>query len=509
MSRRCAFIAVLVGIVLALPLHPQNPNDAGEGSSVFAPKGMSVTRHEVVIGGETVAYTATAGTLPLAPDETTAEAYVFFVAYTREGFDDEGMSSRPLTFAFNGGPGSSSVWLHMGALGPRKVQMTEDGLAPVRPYRLVDNEFSILDITDLVFIDPVSTGFSRAVEGESPKQFHGYEQDIESVGEFIRLYVTHFNRWDSPKFVLGESYGTIRASGLAGFLQGEALGMYLNGVVLVSAVLNSLVKDFAPGNDLPYIFFLPGYTAAAWYHKKLPPDLLNKPLPEALAEAEGFALKEYAPALLAGNTLSGDRKMEMIRRVARYAGLTPEYVAESNMRIELYRFLKELLRGEFYTVGRLDSRFKGRDADAAGERYEFDPSNAAIYGAFSTLFNHYVRTELNFRNDGIYAISGQVRPWGYGRENARTTFSNSAEILRRAMSENQSLHVFIANGYHDFATPYFATEYAVSHLGLNGEFADRIDMRYYEAGHMMYIHRPSHQKLKSDLAGFYAEACQR
>jgi carboxypeptidase C (cathepsin A) len=460
----------------------------------------AVTHHSIKIDGETIPYTAAAGTLPLKLKEET-KGYFYFTAYTRDDVDD--LSQRPLTFAFNGGPGSSSVWLHMGALGPKKVRMREDGLEPVYPFQLVDNPYSILDITDLVMIDPVSTGFSRAAAGENPNQFHGYREDVESVGEFIRLYITRFNRWSSPKYILGESYGTIRASGLAGQLQGRSLGMYLDGVILVSAVLNSLTKDFAAGNDLPYIFFLPGYTAAAWYHKKLPAELLDKSLEDVLDESEAFALGDLSEALFQGNKISQDEKNRTIRKIAHYTGLSPDYIEQSNLRVNLYRFVKELLRSEHKVIGRLDSRFTNIESDAAGEHFEFDPSSTAITGAFAALFNDYVRTELQYGNEKIYAISGQVRPWSYGEGNARTQFSNSIEVLRRAMSQNQHLRVFIANGYYDFATPYFATEYAVSQLGLNNEFADRIEMQYYKAGHMMYIREQSHEKLKNDLKNFY------
>ncbi|MBD3415289.1 MAG: peptidase S10 [Candidatus Aminicenantes bacterium] len=465
---------------------------------------FSVTKHSIQINGENINYTATVGKLPLKNNKEKAIGHIFFVSYTRDSVEE--LSQRPVTFAFNGGPGSSSVWLHMGALGPKKVLMDEEGLNPAFPFELIDNPYSLLDITDLVFIDPVSTGFSRAAFKEDPKQFHGYENDIESVGEFIRLYITRFDRWSSPKFILGESYGTIRASGLAGFLQGRTLGMYLNGVILVSAVLNSLAKDFSTGNDLPYIFFFPGYTAAAWYHKQLSEELLEKNLEDVLDESEQFALEEYAPALLKGNQITEAQKSEVIQKVSVYTGLSPDYVEQSNLRVNLYRFLKELLRKDHQTIGRLDSRFKGKDEDAAGEYFEYDPSSAAITGAFSTLFNHYVRTELDYPSPSIYNISGRVRPWGYGNENARTRFSNSAEILRQEMSHNSSLQVFIANGYYDFATPYFATEFAVSHLGLNSEFKDRIFMKYYKAGHMMYIRKASHQKLKQDLKEFYLQA---
>ncbi|MEW5902359.1 MAG: peptidase S10, partial [Acidobacteriota bacterium] len=424
---------------------------------------------------------------------------------------------------FNGGPGSSSVWLHLGGWGPRRVMMTEEGFSAKPPFGLTDNENSLLDVTDLVFIDPVSTGYSRPLPGENKTQFHGVGEDVASVGEFIRLYVTRFERWLSPKFILGESYGTTRAAGLAGFLQGRTHGMYLNGIVLVSCVLDFQTIMFAPGNNLSYVLFLPHYAATAWYHKKLEPALQEKSLKEVLAEVENFSLNEYSVALLKGNRLSKEETEKIAAKVADYSGLSREYVGRSNLRLRHDRFVKELLRADFRTVGRLDSRFKGQDADAAGETYEFDPASAAIQGAFSTMLNHYLRTELKYKEDLPYAIYGNVYPWNFlsspeeagpmTMPAARMRFGlgglNVAETLRRAMSENPFLQVFCANGYYDGATPYFGTEYTFSQIGLNGEFAGRVQMGYYEAGHMMYIHKPSIVKLKADLAEFIRRASQK
>jgi len=280
--------------------------------------------------------------------------------------------------------------------------------------------------------------------------------------------------------------------------------MYLNGIILVSSVLNWQTIRFQAGNDLPYILFLPTYTATAWYHKKLPPDLQKKSLCDVLDEVEKFALKDYTLALMKGNELPADEKKEIVQKLARYTGLSSDYIEQTNLRILLYRFVKELLRDEGYTVGRLDGRFKGKDADSAGERYEFDPSNAAIYGPFTATLNHYLRTELKYKNNIPYAISGNVRPWNFS--NVENRFLNVAETLRQAMSQNKFLKVFVANGYYDGATPYFATEYTFSHLDLNNEFKGRIKMGYYEAGHMMYIREASHAKFKKDIAEFIQSA---
>jgi len=464
---------------------------------------VSVTNHVLTLGGKPLPYTAVAGTLLLKADDGRPRANVYFTAYFRDDIKDK--TQRPLAFIFNGGPGSASVWLHMGAFGPRKVLLAEDGNAlPGPPGRLVDNEFTLLDVTDMCFIDPVSTGYSRPVTGESASQFHGYTEDIEAVGDFIRLFVTRYERWASPKFVIGESYGTPRAAGLSGYLQGGSVGMYLNGIVLISAILNFGTARFAPMNDLPSILFLPTYTADAWYHKKLPADLLAKDLAAVLEESRAFALQEYALALLKGNTLDPAAKEAIVRKIARYTGLSPEFIENANLRISLGRFTKELLRDERHTIGRLDGRFKGFDRDAAGESNEYDPSDAAISGPFPAALNSYLRTELKYKNDTPYAISGNVRPWSYN--NVQNQYLNTAETLRSSMAANQLLRVFVANGYYDGATPFFATEYTFSQTDLGGELKGRVKFGYYQAGHMMYIHKPSHAKLKADLAEFIKDA---
>ncbi len=343
---------------------------------------LSVTSHAIQLNGEPLKYTATAGYLLINEDTEKPKANIFFTAYTKDGAEDE--SRRPITFAFNGGPGTSSVWLHLGALGPRKALMNDEGFPLPGPYRLVDNEYSILDVTDLVMVDPVSTGYSRPAQGADPKSFHGYTEDIESLGEFIRLYIARHERWASPKFILGESYGTTRSAGLSEFLQRDRYGMFLKGLILVSCGLNFQTIVFGPGNDLPTILFLPTYTATAWYHKKLPSDLQARNLPDVLDEVERFALEEYTVALMKGNELPADEKREMIQKLERYSGLSPKYIEQTNMRIDNRRFLKEFLRDEHQTVSRLDSRFKGRDADSAGEFHEFDSASGAMYGPFSS-----------------------------------------------------------------------------------------------------------------------------
>ncbi|MCI0606325.1 peptidase S10 [bacterium] len=475
--------------------------DTPEFKAEFPKELISDTKHTIRIDGKPVEYTATAGNILLKEENGRPKASIFFMAYARTGMSDP--SKRAITFSFNGGPGSSSVWLHLGVLGPRRVQMPEEGFPPKLPYQLVDNDYSVLDQTDLVFIDPVTTGYSRAVPGEDPKQFHGYREDAETVGEFIRLYVSRFRRWSSPKFLIGESYGTTRAAALSLYLQ-QRHGMYLNGVILVSSILNFQTARFNSGNDLPYILFLPTYTATAWYHKKLVPELQND-LRKTLDEVRQFAVGEYTLALMKGSKLSPSERNTVAEKLARYTGLTTDYVNRSNLRIEIFRFTKELMRAERLTVGRLDSRFTGRDRDAAGEEFEFDPSYAAIEGVYTAALNHYVRMELKYESDLAYEIlTDRVRPWSYLEY--QNEYVDVSENLRQAISLNPAMKVLVANGYYDLATPFFATEYTFQRLPLEQEQQKNITMTYYEAGHMMYIHKPSLIRMKADLAAFYDSA---
>jgi carboxypeptidase C (cathepsin A) len=468
---------------------------------------LVVTQHSITIGGEVVHYTVTTGTVVLKEETNrekeyegeTPKAQFFFIAYTRDDTGDP--ASRPLTFSFNGGPGSSSVWLHLGLLGPRRVVMTPEGGLPKPPYQLTDNEYSLLDQTDLVFIDPVGTGYSRPADGEKGRQFHGFKKDIESVGDFIRLYTTRYNRWLSPKFIIGESYGTTRASGLAGYLQ-ERHGMYMNGIMLVSTVLDFGTIIFTPANELPYVLFLPSYTATAWYHGALKtPD----PLPKLLQEVQAFAVNEYAPALLKGDGLPKNERSAVLKKLARYTGLSVDYLDRSNLRVADFRFFKELLRGRGRTVGRLDSRFLGIDRDTLGEGTNNDPSYTNLIGPYTAGLYDTIRRELQFEKDIPYEIiTGNVHPWSYAEHENQYVYVG--ETLRQAMSINPHLKVFIANGYYDLATPYFATEYVFSHLGLDESLRGNLTMAYYEAGHMMYIHLPALAQMKKDLVDFIEKA---
>jgi carboxypeptidase C (cathepsin A) len=466
------------------------------------------TQHTASIGGQTIRYTAVAGTMILREETPEREkefegeksrAQIFFVSYTRNDVADR--SKRPITFCFNGGPGSSSVWLHLGLLGPRRAVLQEDGSLPPPPFGLVDNEHSLLDETDLVLIDPVSTGYSRPVEGEKAKEWHGFKKDIASVGDFIRLYTTRSNRWLSPKFLIGESYGTTRASGLAGYLQ-ERHGMYLNGIMLVSAALDFTTLDFHVNNDVPYVLFLPGYAAAAWYHRKL---RVRRPLRGFLKEVENFAAGEYAAALLQGDRLTKRERDFVTEKLARFTGLSPQFIQRSNLRINDQHFFKELLRDRGQTVGRLDSRLLGRDRVGVTESPEYDPLLTNVAAPYTAAFYDYVRSELNFETDRAYEIFSElVLPWSYAEFEGK--FVHVGETLRAAMTHNPYLKVFVASGYFDLGTPYFATDYTINHLGLHESLRKNISAGYYEAGHMMYIHVPSLVQLKGDLAKFIRAA---
>jgi carboxypeptidase C (cathepsin A) len=462
---------------------------------------LSITKHQITVNGRPLSYTATAGYTVIRDEEGKAKANIFFIAYTRDNVSNP--AARPITFAFNGGPGSSSVWLHMGALGPRRVLMTDLGEALRPPYKVVDNEFTWLDETDLVFIDPVMTGFSRPAVGVDKKEFTGYEEDIRSIGDFIRLYTSRAGRWASPKIIAGESYGTTRAAGLSGYLQ-DRYGLYVNGIVLISAILNFQTAEFESGNDLPFVLFLPTYSAMAWYHKKLSPEFTAlKPL---LDEVQQFALNEYSQALTKGDALTASERSITLDKLHRYTGLSKEYLERTHLRIYDNRFSKELMRSDKKTVGRLDGRFTGLDLDQAGEYAEYDPSyNTAIYGPYSAGINDYLKRELQYNNDLPYEIlTGRVSPWNYG--NVQNKYLNVAETLRQAMIRNPYLKVHICNGYYDMATPYFATDYTVNHLFLDKSLRGNISQTFYEAGHMMYIHKPSLVQMRKDIAAFFKVA---
>ena len=472
----------------------QRSQEASGGSKVagteaeLLPDEPVVTQHSARINGQNVSYTAEAGWLPIRDDGKVA-AKMFYIAYTRNGVQDK--STRPLIFSFNGGPGTASVWMHMGYTGPRRVVYDDDGFALRPPGGLEDNPYSILDVADIVYIDPVDTGFSRMMEGEELHKYHGTMVDIESVGEFIRLFILREDRWSSPKFLIGESYGTTRASGLAGYLA-DRNQLYLNGVILVS--MTGLNVD--AGEDVSYATSLPHLAATAWYHRQLEDDLQSMSLRAFLDEVEAFAMGDYLLALVQGDRLDDAERTDMAGRVARYTGLTTEYVMSTNLRISSRRFWKELLRDQRLTVGRLDSRYLGVDRDAAGERPEYDPAMADWNGAFSDAVNRYIREELGYDPDLEYNVWGNVRPWN------RDDDANVGDMLREAMRDNPYLKVMIQGGYFDAATDYYSAAYTISHLQPGGEFRDRFRFSWYESGHMMYLRKPDLANANNDLREF-------
>ncbi|GAA3543555.1 peptidase S10 [Nonomuraea rosea] len=472
-----------------------------EATQPAPPADNLVTTSHTLPSGQ--AYTATTGTMVLREEVITdgkfdglrPKAEMFITAYTLDGAEP---LSRPVTFAFNGGPGSSSVWLHLGVLGPRRVVMGDAGSLLPPPYGLADNEESLLSVSDLVFIDPVSTGFSRAAEGEKAEPYHGFTGDLESVGEVIRLWTTRNGRWMSPKFLAGESYGTVRAAGLADHLQSR-YGMFLNGVMLISSILDFGTVRFNQGNDLSYSLYLPTYAAIAHYHGLHG----DRPLADVLREAEAYAERDYPWALARGTRLTPEERSAAVARVAGLTGLGEDYVDRVNLRIEHQRFFTEVLRPRRQTVGRLDGRFTGWEPDAAGERLSADPSMNAIMGPYSAALNHYLRTELGYANDLPYEVlTSRVQPWSYKEfEGAHVTVVGK---LGNAMRANRHLRVHVACGYHDGATPYYAAEHAFAHLPVPAELAANVEFKYYEAGHMMYVHEPSRLRQSADLAAFVA-----
>ena len=487
---------------------PEKPEEKKEEKP--SPKDNLVeSKHSVKIGGKEIKYTVTTGTMILKEEITDKEkdaevekprAQIFFIAYTKDGVRDK--AKRPVTFSFNGGPGSSSVWLHMGVLGPRRVVLTDEGELPPPPFKLTDNQYSILDDTDLVFIDPMGTGYSRPVEGEKAKDWHAFKKDIESVGDFIRLYVTRYHRWLSPKFLAGESYGTTRAAGLSGYLQ-ERHGMYLNGLMLISAVLDFTTIDFHLNNELPYILFLPAYAATAWYHGKL-----NFETPLKTSSRKWRSLR-WATILSRCSRVTPSCPKSaptLPKNLSRYTGLSQDFIERTNLRIIDQHFFKELLRDRNLTVGRLDSRLLGIDRSGVTATAEYDPLLTTVLGPYTAAFYDYVRTELKFESDVPYEILSEKVAVNWTFSQFENQYLDVAETLRRSMTFNKYLKVFVANGYYDLGTPYFATEYTFNHLNLDPSLRGNIRMGYYDAGHMMYIHLPSLKAMKKDLTKFIKDA---
>jgi carboxypeptidase C (cathepsin A) len=467
------------------------------------------TQHTLTVKRKKLAYTAKAGRIVLRKEIVKdgksegfkAKAEVFITSYT---LDDADPGSRPVTFAFNGGPGSSSIWLHMGLLGPRRVLSGDvDDLVPP-PYGLADNPETLLAQSDLVFIDPVATGYSRAAEGGETKDFHSFKGDIESVGEVIRLWVSRHQRWLSPKFLAGESYGTLRAAGLAAHLQ-ERHGLYLNGLLLISSVLDLGTLRFTEGNDLPYSLYVPTYAAIAHYHGLHG----ERPLDDVLADAEDFAAKDLPWALSRGARLSTQDRTEAVATLASLTGLSESYVDRVNLRIEHMRFFTELLRDRGLTVGRMDGRFTTWEPDGGREHMSDDPSISRVIGAYAASFNHYVRAELGYENDLPYELIHEdtFKAWSYSDFEGRSV--SVVDSVSAAMRANPHLRVHVAFGHYDGATAYYAAEHVLAHLQIPEELRDNIDTAYYPAGHMMYVHEPTRLQQSKDLAKFVKKASNR
>ena len=497
----CLLVSSAIVVAQQRPGAPTDDQRAPRAAFETAPQvetPPSKTAHVLKLGGTDVKYTATAGTLPIRLDDGKVAARMFFVAYTKDGEDPK---TRPVAFLFNGGPGSASIWLHMGSFGPKRAAMADEGFQPAPPFRLVDNEHSLIDVADVVFVDAVSTGYSRVMPGVDNAQFHGQDGDIRAFGEFVAEYLKTYDRWLSPKFLIGESYGTIRSAGLAGELQTRH-GIELNGIVLVSALLTYQTLAPAPNNDIAWAVQIQTFAATAWYHKRLAADLQQKTLAQVVDEARVFAFGEYMTALTRGNTLTDAERAAMAGRLARYTGLSPDYLLATNLRVDAARFRKELLRDRRLVVGRLDSRFTALDADAAGERQEFDPSNTALAGPYVATFHDYVKNGLKWESPLHYPTSGNVRPWTY----VQNRYMDNTDALRQAMARNPYLKVLVVCGYYDMATVVGGAEFSFTHLAYDRQITDRVSFTYYEGGHMMYIRPSAHAALKKDVAAFVTNA---
>lgn len=458
-----------------------------------------ITHHRMTVSGRTLSYTATTGRMPIRNDKGEIEAEMFYVAYTAEGQN----TSRPVTFAFNGGPGSATVWLHMGAFGPKRVKLLPDGRMPPPPFKLEDNDYTWLDKTDLVFIDAIGTGYSRPATPELGKKFWGVKGDIAAFGEFIRMYLQQNSRWSSPLYLAGESYGTTRAAGLSGYLVDH--GIALNGVILISTVMNFETLEFRRGNDLPYPLILPTYALTAAYHKKLAPELSADPA--ALSkEVEAFASGEYTAALQKGDALSAAERQSVIDKLARYTGLSKQYIAQKRLRIDLGAFDTELLRDQGLVVGRLDGRFTGASMDPTGQDPDYDPSEAGIRPPFTSLFGDYVKQELGYQSDQVYYIlGGGIGRWDFAEGGEEPGFPDTSGGLLRAFVKNPYMRVFVAEGNYDAATPYFAVDYTLDHMGLSPAQHAHVTRDHFDAGHMVYIDQTSIEKLRRDVGAFYDE----
>jgi carboxypeptidase C (cathepsin A) len=504
MRKKIRMAALVVLSASAISVYAQ-PSPTPNPTDTIPKADRSVTHHSAKIDGKLVTYTATAGTLLLKNEKDESVALYGFIAYTKDGEAD--ISKRPVTFVYNGGPGSSSLWLHMGAVGPRRVVLNDPDVTPPPPYKLEDNTNSILDVTDIVMVDPVGTGLSHAVGKAKNKDFWGVDQDIKSVSQFIKQYVTDNDRWNSPKYLLGESYGTMRSAGVVDYLQ-ETMGMEINGVILVSVVLDLRTLTFQHGDDISYVLHLPTYAAVAYYHNKL----ANKPsnLESFLKEVREFAGGQYSSALLKGDRIDPAEKEQVLTKLAAYTGLSKDYLLKANLRVNEPQFTQELLRNEHQTVGRLDSRYKGVNQDLLSEYSDYDPQSSSISPAYTALFMNYYYGDLKVNKNynyhvSAYSMEGFDWDWKHSRSNfGDAATPNTGVDLADAMSKNPNLKILVLNGYYDLATPFYGTEYTMEHLGLEKKIKDNISFRYFEAGHMMYIQPNALASFKKEVAAFIA-----
>ena len=478
-------------------------------SNRIPPAVKAVTKHSVTIGGKVINYTATAGALLLLNEKEDTVALYGYTAYVKDGEADA--TKRPVTFSYNGGPGSSSMWLHLGIMGPRRVVVDDPEINMPPPYKMEDNTNSILDVSDIVMIDPVGTGLSRAVGSKAKnKDFWGVDQDIKSVSQFIKQYIKDNARWNSPKYLLGESYGTMRSAGVVNYLQ-ENMGISMNGVILVSVVLDLRTLTFQQGDDISYVMHLPTYAATAWYHKKITARPAS--LETFLKEVRTFAEGEYSTALIKGHRITEEEKNSVAAKLSSYTGLSKAYLLKANLRVSEPQFTQELLREEHLSVGRLDSRYKGINQNLLSESSSFDPQSTAISPAFIAMFMNYYYEELKVDKSNSYhvsAYSAEGFDWDWKHKmnggGGDPVTPNTGVDLAEAMSRNPKLKILTLNGYYDLATPFFGTEYTFDHLGLEKEIMKNVTHKYYEAGHMMYIQPPSAILFKKDVAAFILES---
>ena len=459
------------------------------------PPNVSVTRHSGIFGGQRVAYTATAGETYLKDDTGEPKAAIFSTSYVKDGKDPR----RPVTFLFNGGPGSGSVWLHMGAFGPKRVAIPSDAKDDGGPpYPILDNPDSLLDVTDIVFIDPVGTGYSHALGKTDPKDYWGVTQDAKSIAQFIRLWLNENGRWNAPKYLGGESYGTTRSAAVLNQLEGQYNDVSLNGVILISTVLDFAAGADTAGNELTYVLNLPSMATTALFHGKAQSSAGAAGFAE---EARRWASGPYAAALLKGNALGQEERASVRRELSRFTGIGETYLDQADLRVTPARFYKELLRDRGLTIGRLDSRYTGRDFDNAGETPDNDPSFYGIDGGYTAAINAYTRGDLKYQTDRSYVTIGGVGPWDWRLGDGRDSdvYMNVAPYIGKALRENSGLRVFVGQGWYDFATPFYAAEYSLSRTGYD---KGRIQFHYYDAGHMMYVRDEDRAKLTADVRAF-------